>query len=46
VIRQEQHDGSTDHFPAPTHVRFERAPDPLILPATVLATPEKLEGKE
>jgi crotonobetainyl-CoA:carnitine CoA-transferase CaiB-like acyl-CoA transferase len=42
VIRQEQHDGSTDHFPAPTHVRFERAANPLILPATVLPTPKKI----
>jgi hypothetical protein len=46
VIRQEQHDGSTDHFPAPTHVRFERASNPTILPAAVLALPEKLEDND
>jgi crotonobetainyl-CoA:carnitine CoA-transferase CaiB-like acyl-CoA transferase len=34
VIRQEQYDGSTDHFPAPAHVRFENGVDPLILRAT------------
>jgi crotonobetainyl-CoA:carnitine CoA-transferase CaiB-like acyl-CoA transferase len=36
VVRQEQHDGSTDHHPAPTHVRFERADDPIIVSAAVL----------
>jgi crotonobetainyl-CoA:carnitine CoA-transferase CaiB-like acyl-CoA transferase len=44
VIRQEQHDGSTDHFPAPTQVRFENGVNPLILPAAVLVTPKKSEG--
>jgi crotonobetainyl-CoA:carnitine CoA-transferase CaiB-like acyl-CoA transferase len=43
VIRQEQHDGKTDHFPAPTQVRFENGSNPLILPAAVLVTPKKLE---
>lgn len=27
VVRQKQHDGSSDHHPAPTHVRFEQAND-------------------
>jgi len=36
VIRQEQHDGSIDHHPAPTHVRFEVADDPIIVSAAVL----------
>jgi crotonobetainyl-CoA:carnitine CoA-transferase CaiB-like acyl-CoA transferase len=44
VISQEQHDGKSDHFPAPTQVRFEQAANPLILPATVLATPLKNGG--
>ena len=43
VISQEQHDGSTDHHPAPTHVRFERAANPVILPAAVLAKPKNLD---
>ncbi|NCF68273.1 MAG: hypothetical protein GWP61_20105 [Chloroflexi bacterium] len=38
VITQEQHDGGSDHFPAPTQVRFENASNPIILPATVPAT--------
>ena len=46
VIRQEQHDGSTDHFPAPTQVRFENGANPLILPAAVLVTPKKLEDND
>ncbi|UCC52423.1 MAG: CoA transferase, partial [Anaerolineaceae bacterium] len=36
VIAQKQHDGSIDHFPAPTQVRFENATNPVILPVTVL----------
>ena len=36
VIRQEQQDGSTDRHPAPTHVRFEKADDPIIVSAAVL----------
>lgn len=40
VICQEQPDGSIDHFPAPTHVRFENRSNPIILPATVLETPK------
>ena len=35
VIRQEQHDGSMNHHPAPTHVRFEVADDPIIVSAAV-----------
>jgi hypothetical protein len=46
VIRQEQHDGSTEHFPAPTQVRFENGANPLILPAAVLVTPKKLEDND
>jgi crotonobetainyl-CoA:carnitine CoA-transferase CaiB-like acyl-CoA transferase len=38
VILQEQQNGSSDHFPAPAHVRFENASNPVILPATVPAT--------
>jgi crotonobetainyl-CoA:carnitine CoA-transferase CaiB-like acyl-CoA transferase len=36
VLRQEQHDGSMDHHPSPTHVRFKRADDPVIVSAAVL----------
>lgn len=36
VIAQKQPDGSTNHFPAPSHVRFEEAHDPITLPAAVL----------
>jgi crotonobetainyl-CoA:carnitine CoA-transferase CaiB-like acyl-CoA transferase len=36
VVRQKQHDGSSDHHPAPTHVRFEQANDPIIISAAVL----------
>lgn len=36
VVRQKQHDGSSDHHPAPTHVRFEQADDPIIISAAVL----------
>jgi hypothetical protein len=36
VIRQEQHGGGSDHHPAPTHVRFEQADDPIIVPPAVL----------
>ena len=39
VIRQEQHDGSTDHFPAPNQVRFENAANPIILPSAIPVTP-------
>jgi hypothetical protein len=46
AIRQEQRDAGTDHFPAPTHVRFKRAADPLIVPATVPAIPMKLEDND
>jgi crotonobetainyl-CoA:carnitine CoA-transferase CaiB-like acyl-CoA transferase len=46
VICQEQHDGSTDHFPAPTQVRFENAANPIILPAAVLVTPKKLKDND
>jgi len=35
VIRQQRHDGSMDHHPAPTHVRFEVADDPIIVSAAV-----------
>jgi crotonobetainyl-CoA:carnitine CoA-transferase CaiB-like acyl-CoA transferase len=40
VIRQEQQDGSTDHHPAPTHVRFGEADDPIIVSAAVLGNCE------
>ena len=33
---QKRHDGSSDHHPAPTHVRFERADDPIIVSPAVL----------
>jgi crotonobetainyl-CoA:carnitine CoA-transferase CaiB-like acyl-CoA transferase len=46
VIRQEQHDGSTDYFPAPTQVRFENGANPLILPAAVLVMPKNLEDND
>jgi hypothetical protein len=36
VVRQKQHDGSSDHHPAPTHVRFEQANDPIVISAAVL----------
>jgi crotonobetainyl-CoA:carnitine CoA-transferase CaiB-like acyl-CoA transferase len=36
VVRQEQHYGGSDHHPAPTHVRFERADDPIIVSAAAL----------
>jgi crotonobetainyl-CoA:carnitine CoA-transferase CaiB-like acyl-CoA transferase len=36
VVRQKQHDGGSDHHPAPTHVRFERAHDPIIVSPAVL----------
>lgn len=40
VIAQKQPNGSTNYFPAPSHVRFEESDDPLILPAAVLENPE------
>jgi len=40
VIAQKQPDGSTNHFPAPSHVRFEESDDPIIVPAAVLARSE------
>jgi hypothetical protein len=40
VIAQKQPDGSTNYFPAPSHVRYEESEDPLILPAAVLPKPE------
>ncbi len=40
VIAQKQPDGSTNYFPAPSHVRYEESEDPLILPAAVLPNPE------
>lgn len=40
VIAQRQPDGSTNYFPAPSHVRYEESDDPLILPAAVLPNPE------
>jgi hypothetical protein len=35
VMRQKQHDDGSDHHPAPTHVRFERADDPIIVSPAV-----------
>ena len=40
VMRQKQHDGGSDHHPAPTHVRFERADDPIIV------SPAALDGSD
>ena len=40
VIAQKQPDGSTNHFPAPSHVRFEESDDPIIVPAAVLERSE------
>jgi crotonobetainyl-CoA:carnitine CoA-transferase CaiB-like acyl-CoA transferase len=39
VIAQKQPDGSSNYFPAPSHVRFEESVDPIILPAAVLPNP-------
>ena len=40
VIAQKQPDGSSNYFPAPSHVRFEESDDPIILPAAVLESSE------
>ncbi|MDG2050853.1 MAG: CoA transferase [Myxococcota bacterium] len=40
VIAQKQADGSTNHFPAPSHVRFDESKNPLIVAAAVLEGPE------
>ncbi len=42
VIVQKQLDGSSNYFPAPSHVRFEESVDPIILPAAVLPNPNAL----